>query len=86
MVAFENHAGIMIDSFWHSLSNLYNINKDSLIYFKVHVGGSDPAEPYHIEMTERMVSKIVQDKKRNEFINEFINAYALNYNWCDSIK
>ncbi len=86
MVAFENHADIMIDSFWYSLSSLYNMNKDSLIYFKVHVGGSDPAEPYHIEMTERMVSEIVQDEKRNEFIDEFVNAYALNYNWCESIK
>lgn len=86
MVAFENHAGIMIDAFWSSLSGLYNVEKDSLIYFKVHVGGSDPAEPYHIEMTERMVCEIVKDEKSNEFISEFIDAYALNYNWCESIK
>lgn len=86
MVAFENHAGIMIDSLWDSLSGLYNMEKNDLIYFKVHVGGADPAEPYHIEMTERMVSEIVSDENSKEFVNEFINAYALNYNWCESIK
>lgn len=60
--------------------------KDNLIYFKVHVGGLDPAEPYHIEMTERMVSEIVDDAKIEEFVKEFIDAYALNYNWCEAIK
>lgn len=86
MVAFENHAGIMIDSLWHSLSKCYNTPKDNLIYFKVHVGGSDPAEPYHIEMTERMVSEIVESDRIDEFVVEFIDAYALNYNWCSAIK
>jgi hypothetical protein len=87
MVAFENHAGIMIDSLWNSLANLFNMDKNDLIYFKVHVGGSDPAEPYHIEMTELMVSKIVSNEKDiNNFLEEFINAYSLNYDWCVAIK
>lgn len=86
MVAFENHAGIMIDSLWGSLLNLFKMKKDDLIYFSFHVGGADPAEPYHIEMTERMVSEIVPDENIKEFVNEFINAYAINYNWCESIK
>lgn len=86
MVAFENHAGIMIDALWGSLAKLYSVPKDNLLYFKVHVGGSDPAEPYHIEMTERMVSEIVSDDSIDEFMNEFNNAYALNYNWCEAIK
>ena len=86
MVAFENHAGIMIDSLWSSLVKLYKIDKDCLLYFKTHVGGEDPAEPYHIEMTERMVSEIVPDEKCKEFVDEFVNAYSLNYDWCNHIK
>jgi hypothetical protein len=81
MVAFENHAGIMIDSLWGSLVKLYDIDKDSLIYFKAHVGG---AEPYHIEMTERMVSEIVTDTEI--FLYQFKQAYSLNFNWCQSVK
>lgn len=86
MVAFENHAGIMIDALWSSLAKHYDAQKDDLLYFKVHVGGSDPAEPYHIEMTERMVSKIVSDDAIDEFVSKFNKVYALNYYWCDSIK
>lgn len=56
------------------------------MYFRTHVGGSDPAEPYHIEMTERLVGDVVSHEYRDNFINEFINGYALNYNWCNSIK
>ncbi|MFP4221922.1 MAG: hypothetical protein ACLFM4_01185 [Phormidium sp.] len=86
MVAFESHAGIMIDALWGSISRHYNVSKGKLLYFKVHVGGSDPAEPYHIEMTERMVNAIVPDDSVDEFVGEFTKAYVLNYNWCESIK
>jgi hypothetical protein len=86
MVAFETHAGIMIDALWGSLAKHYNAPKDDLLYFKLHVGGADPAEPYHIEMTERMVSEIVSDDAITEFVGEFTKAYALNYNWCEKIK
>ena len=86
MVAFENHAGIMIDAFWGSLSQCYEVPKDDLLYFKIHVGGTDPGEPYHIEMTERIVSEIVPDNKIDAFVGEFINAYGLNYDWCEVIK
>lgn len=86
MVAFEAHAGIMIDALWGSLVRLYGVDKDELLYFKTHVGGADPAEPYHIEMTERMVSEIVPDTQMACFFDDFRESYALNYEWCAAIK
>ena len=85
MVSFENHAGIMIDALWQSLTNLFKIEKDDLIYFKTHVGGADPAEPYHIEMTEKMVAEIVS-LKTDDFADKFLEGYRLHYDWCQSIK
>lgn len=86
MVSFENHAGIMIDALWDSLSNLFKVDKNELLYFKIHVGGEDPAEPYHIQMTERMVTEIVNLRDVDLFIDKFNEGYLLNFNFCKSIK
>lgn len=87
MVAFEQHAGIMIESLWKSLSTQFLIDKDDLFYFRIHVGGSDPAEPYHIEITRSMIKKFIKNRTESEsFINYFTEAYSNNFNWCESIK
>ena len=86
MVSFENHVSIMIDSLCKSIVELFKIDKDELIYFKVHVGEDDPAEVYHIEMTERMISEIVPESRFDEFINKFMLSYKLHYDWCEVIK
>lgn len=56
MVAFETHAGQMIDALWKSISDLCHLDRDSLSYFRTHVGGADPAEPYHIKMTAESIA------------------------------
>ncbi|MBL4781567.1 MAG: hypothetical protein JKX92_04940 [Porticoccaceae bacterium] len=86
MVAFENHAGIMIDALWQSTSKLYDIDKNKLIYFKTHVGGADPAEEYHMQMTKKMIEEVIKEEDIGRFIDFFKKAYSVNYNWCESIK
>jgi hypothetical protein len=85
MVAFETHAASMIDALWQSISEVCPLEKDSLCYFKTHVGGSDPAEPYHVKMTSQMIEKIVSKNQISDFLGAFENAYALSYLWCSDI-
>ncbi len=85
MVAFETHAGQMINALWESISALCHLENDSLSYFKTHVGGTDPAEPYHIKMTAGMIEKIVSETQIAAFLKAFEIAYSLNYSWCRSI-
>ncbi|MEH1883018.1 hypothetical protein, partial [Nostoc sp.] len=68
-----------------SISAIFPLQKDSLFYFRTHVGGTDPAEPYHIQMTSRMIEKIVSENQIGDFLKAFENAYALNYFWCRDI-
>jgi hypothetical protein len=85
MVAFERHAGTMIEALWESLAKLFPVSKDALVYFKVHVGGDDPAEPYHVAMTARMIERLVPAQRAEEFVQAFRDAYDLNYSWCRAI-
>jgi hypothetical protein len=85
MVAFETHAGQMINALWESISAVCHLKNDSLSYFKTHVGGTDPAEPYHIKMTAGMIEKIVSENQIPAFLKAFEKAYALNYSWCKDI-
>ena len=39
MIAFELHAERMILSLWESIANCCDVDKDTLLYFKTHVGG-----------------------------------------------
>lgn len=87
MVGFEAHAERMITALWERISEICpEINKDELIYFRTHVGGEDPAEPYHVAMTSGMVETTVPIERRAEFLAEFKKAYQLNFDWCKSIS
>lgn len=87
MVAFEYHAGQMIEALWNSLSAQFNIAMDELSYFKTHVGGNDPSEPYHIKMTCSMIESFVRsDSELDTFLQLFREAYSTNVRWCQKIK
>ncbi len=81
MVAFEFHAGIMIDSLWGAVATT-GLPRDELSYFQRHVGGEDPAEEYHIEMTQRMIARVVAPTEGERFLAEFRRAYGLHIEWC----
>ncbi len=49
------------------------------------MGGDDPAEPYHVQMTSRMIAKVVSEAQIADFLKAFEAAYALNYSWCQKI-
>jgi hypothetical protein len=85
MVAFEQHAGTMIEALWRSINAIFQPT-DDLIYFETHVGGDDPAEAYHIAMTTRMIERIVDSSETARFLESFYEAYRLNIDWCASIK
>ena len=87
MVSFESHANQMISALWGSVAKLHpTIEKESLQYFYEHVGGDDPAEAYHVKMTEEMVDLIVNtEEKRDKFDLEFKRYYQINIDWCENI-
>lgn len=86
MVAFEAHAEQMIEALWTGILSLYpNVDKDSLDYFRIHVGGDDPAEAYHVAMTTKMIESLVTPGSEETFLGNFEEAYKMNYNWCDDI-
>ena len=86
MVAFEKHGEPMLNALWSCSANLFNIEKDRLPYFKMHVGGEDPAEKYHVALTQRMISEVIKPGDLGRFIDEFEKAYAANFQWCEDIK
>lgn len=86
MVAFEIHAGVMINTLWSSIAKLCSIEKDSLSYFQTHVGGDDPAEEYPVQMTRRMIEETILEHDAHKLVDYFKDAYALNFNWCEQIK
>lgn len=86
MVAFEKHAGRMINALWKTISTIYKVDKDKLDYFREHVGGDDPAEEYHIAMTGRMIELTIDENDVSRFIDHFADAYQLNFGWCEAIK
>jgi hypothetical protein len=86
MVAFEAHAENMIESLWDGLMKLYpELDKETLNYFRVHVGGDDPAEAYHVAMTNQLITEVVPFGEEKLFLDNFEEAYQVNYNWCDEI-
>lgn len=85
MVAFEAHAQVMIESLWNSLIEAYQVEPDGLTYFRIHVGGDDPAERYHTEVTERMIELLVPTEKREVFAQLYINALRNNVNWSRAV-
>lgn len=86
MVAFENHANRMIKALWQRLEELFPaIDKDSLEYFKIHVGGDDPAEAYHVKMTEQLILETYANQNDQAFIQKVLKYYRLNEGWCREI-
>ena len=86
MVAFEKHGEPMISGLWADVADLFDIDKDSLMYFKMHVGGPDPAEQYHVALTKRMISEVIKPADWARFVDEFHQAYSANIRWCEDIK
>ncbi len=82
MVAFELHAADMIQSLWTTLVNSFKARSEDLEYFRSHVGGEDPAEKYHGEMTSRLIEKLVPADRNGRFLDEFDRAYRLSLQWC----
>lgn len=85
MASFEAHAERMIEGLWERLAELYELNKDDLTYFRVHVGGDDPAEAYHVATTAGMISRVVPHDRADDFLRQFEEAYELHVRWCESI-
>jgi hypothetical protein len=82
-LAFEMHAGRMIESLYTSISK--HLDLKNLDYFDSHVGGDDPAEAYHVLMTKRMIHDILSRELNSQFLKDFEESYRLNYEWCSSI-
>ncbi|MCA6108006.1 GFA family protein [Bradyrhizobium cenepequi] len=85
MVAFELHAAEMIQALWITLVKTFDARSDDLEYFRVHVGGEDPAERYHGEMTSRLISELVPADCNSRFLDEFDRAYRLSLEWCRNL-
>lgn len=86
MVAFELHAERMIEALWGSVVRAFpGVEKDSLLYFQAHVGGDDPAEAYHVAMTNRLIALTVLESERDAFLEAFLAAYDRNIAWCSAV-
>jgi hypothetical protein len=86
MVAFEMHAGQMIETLWKAINAAYpEIKKESLDYFRTHVGGDDPQEEYHKLLTKRMTNSLIPVERQAEFLEHFRECYSMNFNWCYDI-
>jgi hypothetical protein len=86
MVAFETHANHMINAVWQRIGQLFPaIDKNSLEYFKIHVGGDDPAEAYHVQMTDRLIIEAKAESNSDEFVKKVLRYYDLNATWCQNI-
>jgi hypothetical protein len=85
LIAFELHAGQMIEALWNSLGRIYKIDKDRLTYFRIHVGGDEPAEIYHQKMTEALMNQIVPIRKVDLFFSKFTDEYVRHIKWAEKI-
>jgi hypothetical protein len=86
MIGFECHAQTMISALWDAICVSFDLPHDErLVYFWGHVGGDEPAEGVHVEMTRMMVAELVPPNKREEFIELCLEGYALNFHWCEAI-
>ena len=86
MIGFESHAHAMITALWDAVCASFDLPHDQrLVYFYGHVGGDEPAEAVHVEMTRMMVAELVPADRREEFIELCLEGYALNFNWCAAI-
>jgi hypothetical protein len=87
MIGFECHAHAMISALWEAVCAAFELPQDErLTYFWGHVGGEEPAEGVHVEMTRMMVAELVPPERGEEFIDLCLEAYALNFRWCEAIS
>jgi len=84
MVSFELHAERMITELWESVQKICEVEKNKLRYFAAHVGGDDPAEAYHVKMTESLIEMLTLGKS-DHFEKTFLDIYQLHINWCQSL-
>lgn len=85
MVSFENHANTMIDALWSAIVQKFDVEKATLSYFHTHVGGDDPAEAYHVAMTQDLIKKVIKKEDEERFEALLIEAYGLHHQWCADI-
>lgn len=86
MIGFECHAEAMISALWDAICASFDLPHDErLVYFWGHVGGHSPAEAVHVEMTRMMVAELVPPEQGEEFIELCLEAYDLNFRWCEAI-
>jgi hypothetical protein len=86
MIGFECHAQAMIAALWEAVCAAFDLPQDErLVYFWGHVGGAEPAEAVHVEMTRMMVAELVPPERGEEFIALCLEAYARNFRWCEAI-
>lgn len=87
MIGFECHAQAMIGALWEGIGAAFGLPRDErLVYFWGHVGGEEPAEAVHVEMTRMMVAELVAPARAEEFIGLCLEGYALNFGWCEAIS
>lgn len=87
MIGFECHAQAMITALWEAIGAAFGLPRDErLVYFWGHVGGAEPAEAVHVEMTRMMVAELVAPARAEEFIGLCLEGYALNFRWCEAIS
>ena len=86
MIGFECHAEAMITALWDAVCSSFDLPHDErLVYLWGHVGGESPAEAVHVEMTRMMVAELVPPDRREKFIELCLEAYALNFHWCEAL-
>ncbi|AYQ31028.1 hypothetical protein [Runella sp. SP2] len=86
LVALEVHSEIMILSLWDSVMQVFpEIERNKLEYFYLHVGGDNPAEKYHVAMTEQMINEVVGQDNLVTFFTHFKFYYEMNTKLCRDI-
>ncbi|MEZ8775664.1 hypothetical protein [Vibrio sp. 10N.247.310.17] len=85
MVAFEMHAESMLTALYMTLKRLTDIPDKGLAFFEAHIGGDDPAEAYHVEMTNRLIDAVIPSEKSAAFLKHFDTACQLHHKWCLSV-
>ena len=87
MTAFEVHANMVITVLWKQICNNFEVHPDELIYFKIHVGGDDPAEAYHVTMVANLVSQLVVGPEEEQtFLSLATQALHESLNWCTAVS
>ncbi len=85
MVAFEVHAGVMIASLWGTITAVSALPRNELRYFHLHMGGNDASEKYHVELTMRLIERVVPSREHERFLSEFRHAFQLSFEWCHTL-